>query len=82
MKEIKILGKRFYVLTEEEIRDPDGCPLYCIDSEAYCKIGTALFEFEGLINQCSISDWEKELRKDQCKKAYEGLYRGQSIFGL
>lgn len=81
MKKIEILGKRYYVLTEEELRDREGYPLYWLDSDANAKIDNALFEFKGLIDECPMSDRERELRIDQYNKAIEGLYRGHSIVG-
>lgn len=81
MKKIEILGKRYYVLTEEELRDHEGYPLYWLDSDAHVKIDIALFQFKGLIDHCPMPDWEKELRIDQYNKAIEGLYRGHSIVG-
>lgn len=82
MKKINFLGKRLYVLTDKEIHDPDECPLYCIDLDAYCKIGGALRQFSLLLEHSTLSDCEKTYMTNMCVEAYEGLYRGRSILKL
>ena len=82
MKKIDFLGKRLYVLTDKEIRDPDDFPLYCIDPDAYCKIYEALREFALLLEQSTLSDCGKTCMMNMCSEAYEGLCRGRSILRL
>lgn len=82
MKKINVLGKRLYVLTDKEIRDPDDCPLYCIDPDAYCKIGEALRQYAASIVCTTLPDCEKDRMMNMCVEAYEGLYRGRSILRL
>lgn len=82
MKKINVLGKRLYVLTDKQIRDPDDCPLYCIDPDAYCKIYAALRQFALLLEQSTLPDCEKNCMTIMCAEAYEGLCRGRSILRL
>ena len=82
MKKIEILGKRYYVLTDREIRDPDGCPLYCIDRDAYRKIREAFRQYVVSIKFCTMPDCEKTRMLNLCMEAYRELFNGRSILRL
>lgn len=82
MKKIEILGKRYYVLTDREIRDPDDRPLYCIDWDTYCKICEALRQYMVSIKFGTMPDCEKTRMLNLCMEAYRKLYNGRSILRL
>lgn len=82
MKKINFMGKRLYMLTDREIRDPDDCPLYCIDSYTYCKISEALHLCAASIVCSTLPDCEKARMMDLCVEAYRGLFNGRSILEL
>lgn len=82
MKKIEILGKRYYVLTDREIRDHDDYPLYCIDRGAYYKIREALRQYAVSIKFGTMPDCEKTRMLNLCMEAYRGLFNGRSILRL
>lgn len=82
MKKIEILGKRYYVLTDREIRDSDDCPLYCIDRDAYRKIREALRQYVVSIKFGTMPDCEKTRMLNLCMEAYRELFNGRSILRL
>lgn len=82
MKKINFLGKRLYVLTDKEIRDPDGCPLYCIDRDAYRKICEALRQYVVSTKFCTMPDCEETRMLNLCMEAYRELFNGRSILRL
>ncbi len=82
MKKINVLGKRLYVLTDREIRDPDDCPLCCIDSDTYCKISEALRQCAASIACSTLPDCEKDRMMNLCVEAFRGLFNGRSILKL
>nr|DAK55636.1 MAG TPA: hypothetical protein [Caudoviricetes sp.] len=82
MKKINVLGKRLYVLTDKEIRDPNDCPLYCIDRDAYCKIREALRQYVVSIKFGTMPDCEKTRMLNLCMEAYRGLFNGRSVLRL
>ena len=82
MKKIEILGKRYYVLTDREIRDSDDCPLYCIDRDAYRKIREALRQYVVSIKFGTMPDCEKTRMLNLCMEAYRELFNGRSILKL
>ena len=82
MKKINFLGKRLYVLTDKEIRDPDGCPLYFIDRDTYRKICEALRQCVASTRFSTIPDCEKTRMLNLCVEAYRGLFNGRSILRL
>lgn len=82
MKKIEIFGKRYYVLTDREIRDSDDCPLYCIDRDAYRKIREALRQYVVSIKFDTMPDCEKNHMLNLCMEAYRGLFNGRSILRL